>query len=142
MVSKKHIKISAIALIIISYFCCIPIHSSNAKEINSIPVGKKLSKDTHKEKRGNPTYDYIIGKDHLPHFRVFFWVSKEAKNYTPYADDEVKTDVSEHGPVEKWAVVETNEIKENEKLVFIYVPKTFVLLQGIGFQNKIHLRYD
>lgn len=141
MISNKYIKTSLFTLAAISCLSWMPIRSLNVKAINFISVDKKLSKDIHKEKRGNPTYDYIIGKDHLPHFRVFFWVSKEAKNYTPYADDGVKTDVSEHGPVEKWAVVETNEIKENEKLVFIYVPKTFVLLQGRGFEDKIHLRY-
>lgn len=108
---------------------------------DSIVASNTVKEDSFVEKRGEPTYDYVIGSDYLPHFRVFFWVPKDAKNYIPYADEGVKTDVSEHGPAEKWSVVETNKTRENEKLVFIYVPKTFVMLQGKGFQNKIHLQY-
>jgi hypothetical protein len=100
-----------------------------------------MDKDTPNEKRGTPHYDYIIGKDNWPHYRVFFWVPKNATNFTPYANSGVNTAVSEHGPAEKWAVIATNEIKANEKLVFIYVPKTFVFLYGKGFEDVIHLSY-
>jgi hypothetical protein len=94
-----------------------------------------------KEKRGIPNYDYIIGKDNWPHYRVFFWVPKNATIFTPYADSGVNTDVSSHGSVEKWSVVVTNEFKVDEKLVFIYIPKTFVFLYGKGFEDVIHLSY-
>ena len=93
------------------------------------------------EKRGIPQYDYIIGKDKWPHYRIFFWVPKTATHFTPFADRGVDADVSKHGAPEKWAVVVTNEIIGNEKLVFIYVPKTFVFLYGKGFEKVIHLSY-
>lgn len=91
------------------------------------------------EKRGNPSYDFIIGKDLLPHFRVFFWVDKNATNYIPYADEGINTNVSSHGPAEGWTVIETKTTKENEKLVYIFVPKTFVLLHGRDFDKLIHI---
>lgn len=94
------------------------------------------------EKRGNPTYDYIFDKYNIPHFRVYFWVPKTANNYYPYADDGIKTEVSDHGPIEKWSITETGETNENEKLVFIYVPKRFIFKYGIGFEKLIHLNYD
>lgn len=102
-----------------------------------ISVGKEILV----EKRGTPNYDYIIGKDNWPHYRVFFWVPKNATVFTPYADSGVNTDVSSHGAAEKWSVVVTNEIKGDEKLVFIYIPKTFVFLYGKGFEDVIHLSY-
>lgn len=93
------------------------------------------------EKRGNPAYDTIIGSDGWPHYRVFFWVPKTASKYTPYADKGINTNVSSHGPAEKWAVVETKTINGDEKLVFIFVPKTFVYLYGKGFEKVIHLKF-
>lgn len=93
------------------------------------------------EKRGIPSYDYIIGKDLLPHFRAFFWVDKNATKYIPYADAGVNTDVSSHGPAEKWSVVETNKSNYSDKLVFVFVPKTFVILHGKDFDKLIHLKY-
>jgi hypothetical protein len=93
------------------------------------------------EKRGSPPYDAIIGKDGLPHFRVFFWVPKNATNLIPYADPGINTKVLTHGSVENWYVVRTNTYKKDEQLVFIYVPKTFVLFYGKGFENVIHLSY-
>jgi hypothetical protein len=100
-----------------------------------------MDKDISNEKRGIPHYDYVIGKDNWPHFRVFFWAPKNATHLTPYADSGVNSDVSEHGAAEKWSVVVTNEIKGDDKLVFIYVPKTFVFLYGKGFEDVIHLNY-
>ena len=73
---------------------------------------------------------------------MFFWVPKNAKRLIPYADPGIKTKVLTHGPIENWSVVKTNTIKNNEQLVFIYVPKSFVLFYGKGFQNVIHLRYQ
>jgi hypothetical protein len=94
------------------------------------------------EKRATPSYDKIMGKDGLYHYRVFFWVPNTATKFIPYADTGVITDVSSHGPVEKWSVEETNITNANEKLVFIFVPKTFVYLYGKGFEKVIHLKYD
>ena len=91
------------------------------------------------EKRGTPAYDYIIGTDGLPHFRVFFWVPINAIKYTPYTNIGINSNVSIHGAAAKWDVVETNKINKDEKLVFIYVPKTFVFLYGFGFEKVIHL---
>ncbi|GFZ33952.1 hypothetical protein CSC2_44780 [Clostridium zeae] len=143
MISNRYIKILVIVLTIISCLYLVTITSSKtSKAANYTSASKELSKDLFPEKRGDPSYDYIIGKDHLPHFRVFFWVPKDAKKYIPYADKGVKTDVSEHGSIEKWSVIETNKINADDKLVLIYVPKTFVLLQSKGFQNKIHLHYQ
>lgn len=93
------------------------------------------------EKRGTPTYDSIIGSDGLPHYRVFFWVPRNATNIAPYANKEVNTNVLHHGPASNWSVVETKNIKGNEKLVFVYVPKTFVFMYGKGFEWVIHLKY-
>ena len=113
--------------------------------INNIPkvvaTNITINKDTSREKRGIPHYDYIIGKDNWPHYRVFFWVPSNATHFTPYADSGVNTAVSEHGPAEKWSVIVTNEVKSGGKLVFIYVPKTFVFTYGKGFEDVIHLRY-
>ena len=106
----------------------------------AITVDKNLQEVATLEKRGTPIYDYIIGTDELPHYRVFFWVPKNAVNLLPYADKGINTDVSHHGPVEKWSVVVTDKIRKNEELVFIYVPKTFVFLYGEGFEKVIHIR--
>ena len=54
----------------------------------------------------------------------------------------MNTDVSSHGPVEKWSVEETKITNEREKLVFILVPKTFIYLYGDGFEKVIHLKYS
>jgi hypothetical protein len=114
---------------------------TTANNTAAVIPDKTLQEDTASEKRGTPTYDYIIGKDGWPHYRVFFWVPKNADNLVPYADKGINTDVSEHGPVEKWSVVVTDKVNENEKLVFIYVPKTFIFFYGTGFEKVIHLKY-
>lgn len=96
---------------------------------------------TSNEERGVPKYDYIIGKDNLPHFRVFFWVPKNATHFIPYVDKGINSDVSHHGAAEKWSVIVTTKIRDNEKLVFVYVPKTFVFLLGKNFEEVVHLSY-
>jgi hypothetical protein len=115
------------------------IPATNTSKINA--VGISMTKDISNEKRGIPNYDYIIGNDNWPHYRVFFWVPKSATHFTPYSDKSVNTDISNHGAVEKWSVVVTNEINVDSKLVFVYVPKTFVFMYGIGFETLIHLSY-
>lgn len=98
-----------------------------------------MNKDSSKTKRGEPPYDYIIGKDNLPHFRIFFWVPLSATKYVPYADNDINTDISHHGPAEKWSVIETGDKNDKEKLVYIFVPKTFVFLHGKSFYKLIQL---
>jgi hypothetical protein len=114
----------------------VSLKSFNA--FNSFNISTK-STDNIIEKRGTPSYDYVIEKDLLPHFRVFFWVDKNATNYVPYADEGINTNVSSHGPAERWSVVETDTIREKEKLVYVYVPKTFVILHSRDFDKLIHL---
>ncbi|WP_160674473.1 hypothetical protein [Clostridium sp. C8-1-8] len=131
-----------ISVLILNTLCLYTFVNVKANTASNEALDVAINGGILNEKRGEPSYDYIIGNDHLPHFRVFFWVDKSATNYFPYADNDIDTDVSKHGPVDKWFVGETSEVKGNEKLVFIYVPKTFVILQGEGFQNKIHLEYN
>lgn len=107
----------------------------------SVKTEENIKNNTD-EKRASPAYDTIIGKDGLPHYRVLFWVPKEAKMFTPYSDEGVNTNVSTHGPVEKWSVQETKITNDKEKLVFIFVPKTFVYLYGSEFDKVIHLKYS
>ncbi len=142
----KHFFINIFFLLIEVFICAgimiisVSLLKEPEKSSAAAPVNKKavIYPD---EKRGNPTYDKIIGSDGWPHYRVFFWVPKMASKYTPYADEGINTDVSSHGPAEKWAVVETKIVNGDEKLVFIFVPKTFVYLYGKGFEKVIHLRY-
>lgn len=108
---------------------------SNSTSINNHNIN-------YTEKRASPPYDIIIGDDFLPHYRLFFWVPKTATKFTPYADTGVKTDVSSHGPVGNWSVIETTTTTDSEKLVFIFIPKTFVFLYGRGFEKVIHLKYN
>ncbi|MCB2293535.1 hypothetical protein LGK95_08375 [Clostridium algoriphilum] len=138
-VSLKILILPLIILVCMSFIpsALIPLVNKPKDSISITTLSKRLQN----EKRGIPHYDYIIGKDNWPHFRVFFWVPENAIHYKPYADSGVNTDVSEHGPVSKWSVVTTKQTKDNEKLVFIYVPKSFVILYGNGFANVIHLEY-
>ena len=115
--------------------------STAAHNVTSVTASEAL-KITPLEKRGTPTYDYITGTDRLFHYRVFFWVPKGPSKLTPYADIGVITNVSNHGPVEKWSVVDTGKINKDEKLVFVYVPKTFIFFHGNGFEKLIHLKYE
>lgn len=114
---------------------------SESNENTYLSVDKNM-KSSVNEKRPSPAFDKIIGEDGLYHYRVFFWVPKEATKFMPYADNRVITDVSSHGPVEKWSVVETKIVNDSEKLVFIFVPKTFVYLYGKGFEKVIHIKYS
>jgi hypothetical protein len=115
--------------------------STAANNTSAITSNNTVQEDTVLEKRGAPTYDYTIGRDRLPHYRVFFWIPSNAVSLVPYADKGINTDVSHHGPVEEWNVVITGKVNDNEKLVFIYIPKTFVFLYGRGFEKVIHLKY-
>jgi len=146
---KKHKNYFTLTLVFLSIdvFLCLPL-------ILCIPLSKKsvsFSAPTPNdvpninypvEKKSSPSYDTITGKDGWPHYRVFFWVPKTATKFVPYSDSNVKTDVSFHGPVEKWSVIETKTTHAHEKLVFIFVPKTFVYLYGNNFEKVIHLKYS
>ena len=134
---KFSLIIIIVSLLTLLFHSFLPVNNMKSVIATDITVHKNASK----EKRGTPHYDYIIGDDHWPHYRVFFWVPKTATNFTPYADKGINTAVSEHGLAEKWSVVVTNDIKDDEKLVFIFVPKTFVFLYGNGFEKVIHLSY-
>jgi hypothetical protein len=134
---KKSFLIIGFSLIVLLFSSYLHVAIISKAIDTDIPVAKKILV----EKRGTPNYDYIIGKDNWPHYRVFFWVPKNATTFTPYSDSGVNTDVSSHGAAEKWSVVLTDQIKGDEKLVFIYVPKTFVFLYGKGFEDVIHLSY-
>lgn len=127
-------------LCIAAILVCTSVFKESSNSKAAAPDEEK-SIDSLCEKRGNPAYDTITGSDGRPHYRVFFWVPKAASKYIPYADKGINTNVSSHGAAEKWTVVETNIVNANEKLVFIFVPKTFVYLYGKGFENVIHLRY-
>lgn len=147
MIKKyKHLFIMMIFISMEIFICagtiiiCISLLNTPAKTSAASPINKKIVIYSN-EKRGNPAYDKITGGDGWPHYRVFFWVPKTASKYTPYADEGINTNVSSHGPAEKWTVVETNTVNADEKLVFIFVPKTFVYLYGKGFEKVIHLRY-
>lgn len=147
----KKLKISCLPVIFFvatEVAFCVPVSKENnisiASEVQQSGI-RYLTKNNNlplKEKRANPAYDKIIGDDGMYHYRVLFWVPKEASKFQPYADDAVNTNVSSHGPADKWWVQETGTTNGNEKLVFIFVPKTFVYLYGNGFENVIHLKYN
>lgn len=128
-------------LFYIPLLLCIPLLKDFSTYSTSGPMNK-TSVNYPNEKRAFPTYDTIIGDDGLPHYRVLFWVPKTAIKFIPYVDAGVKTDVSSHGPIEKWSVQEIKNVDDHEKLVFIFVPKTFVFLYGKGFEKVIHLKYS
>ncbi|NLM34117.1 MAG: hypothetical protein GX206_01635 [Clostridiales bacterium] len=137
---KNKLFIMILSLIFLTAFFRFKVISNLVLALESDNIALNVFAPT--EKRGNPAYDTVIDKYGIPHFRVFFWVPKNAKRLIPYADPGIKTKVLTHGPIENWSVVKTNTIKNNEQLVFIYVPKSFVLFYGKGFQNVIHLRYQ
>jgi hypothetical protein len=93
------------------------------------------------EKRGTPIYAWVKGSDNLPHMKIYFWIPKTSCYYLPYADKGIKTYVTGHGPVKRWGVKETGEYTKTEKLICIYIPKTFVILYGKDFYKLIHLYY-
>ena len=93
------------------------------------------------EKRGTPIYAWVKDSDNLPHMKIYFWIPKTSSYYLPYADKGIKTYVVGHGPVEKWGVKDSGEYTKTEKLIYIYVPKTFVILYGQHFYKLIHLYY-
>ena len=78
----------------------------------------------------------------LPHVKVFFWVPKEAIVFIPFVDKSVKTYISRHGAVEEWKVILTGKSTQTEREVYLYVPKSFVLLHGSSFYKLIHLNFQ
>ena len=135
--------------------CCIPIifylstqissYLNSSNDFGDLSISnsiQQIRRNNLNEKRAYPEYDTIMKEDGMPHYRVLFWVPKEATKFVPYADSGVNTDVSSHGSVEKWSVEETKITNEREKLVFIFVPKTFVYVYGDGFEKVIHLKYS
>ena len=94
------------------------------------------------ETRGNPPYSWMIGKDHLPHMKVFFWVPIKSSILIPYSNKGVKTFVIGHGAINRWHVVNTGNVKDSLMLVYIFVPKTFVFTHGVNFYKLIHLYYN
>lgn len=94
------------------------------------------------EKRGTPPYSIVLDKDLLPHIKVFFWVPANSNYYKAFADKGVKTYVIGHGSIEDWTIKETPKTSQNLKLVYVYVPKTFMLLYGKDFYSMIHLYYE
>ena len=135
--------------------CCIPIifylstqipsYLNSSNDFGDLSISnsiQQISRNNLNEKRASPAYDTIMKEDGMLHYRVLFWVPKDATKFVPYAVSGVNTDVSSHGPVEKWSVEETKITNEREKLVFIFVPKTFVYLYGDGFEKVIHVKYS
>ncbi|WBW98671.1 hypothetical protein [Oceanirhabdus sp. W0125-5] len=92
--------------------------------------------------RDDKKFDYIIGSDRLPHFRVLFWVPKESVNITPYTPYNIKTNVSDHGPIEEWIVADSDTYVNDMKLIYVFVPKRFILLCGFDFWEYVYIRYD
>ncbi|SMC18460.1 hypothetical protein SAMN02745134_00571 [Clostridium acidisoli DSM 12555] len=93
------------------------------------------------EKRGSPVHSWMIGADHLPHMKVFFWVPKSSTTYIPYANQGVRTNVIGHGAINQWAVIQTGQVLGSYKLVFMLVPKTFVFTHGPNFYKLTHIYY-
>ncbi|PJI07809.1 MULTISPECIES: hypothetical protein [Clostridium] len=93
------------------------------------------------EKRGTPVHSWMIGADHLPHMKVFFWVPKNSTTFIPYANKGVKTNVIGHGPINQWTVIQTGEVSGQDKLIFMFVPKTFVFTHGPNFYKLTHIYY-
>ena len=140
---KKYILIFIVTFLLLLGLRYTTLYKTDSSKdiLISALADKTLEEDIPSEKRGTPTYDYIIGRDRLPHYRVFFWVPKNADNLMPYADKGINTNISRHGSITTWSVVTTDKINENMKLVFIYVPKTFVFFYGKGFEKIIHIKY-
>lgn len=109
----------------------------------SKPVSLNISNYNMKEARvATPAYGWEIGKDKLPHAKVFFWVSKNAKKYYPYTNEAIKTYVISHGTINQWGVKETGKTNETEKLIYLYVPKTFILIYGSKFYTLVGVAYE
>lgn len=133
-------KISLLLLLIIiltgEFIKILILYFSNPLPAASNIVNVKL------EKRGTPPYNWVIGKDLLPHIRLFFLVPINSCGYKAFTDSGVKTYVPGHGAVDNWRVNETEKILGNEKLVYIFIPKTFMILHGKNFYKLIHIYYE
>lgn len=78
----------------------------------------------------------------LPHIRVFFWVPLNAMHYEAFVPNGVKSYILGHGPAEQWSVAGTGQINQDEKLVYVTVPKTFMIVYGLHFYKLVHLHYS
>lgn len=92
--------------------------------------------------RNNPKYDYVIGNDRLPHFRVAFWVPEDTPSIIPYTPYNIITNISNHGSIENWTVIESNIPKDDMKLIYVFVPKRFVFLYGENFWKYVSVKYE
>ena len=90
--------------------------------------------------RNNPKYDYVIGNDRLPHFRVSFWVPFNATSITPYTPYDIITNVSNHGSIETWTVVDSDKYIGDMKLIYVFVPKRFILVHGSDFWKYVYVK--
>jgi len=87
--------------------------------------------------RNSPKYDYVIGNDRLPHFRVAFWVPEDATSLAPYTPYNIITNVSNHGSIENWAIVDSDRHISDMKLIYVFVPKRFILFYGFDFWKYV-----
>ena len=94
------------------------------------------------EKRGKPAFEWVMAKDMLPHMKVFFWVPKNSNKYIPFTDKSVKYYISRHGPVNEWGIKSTGKTTKTEKEVYVWVPKSFVLLHGSDFYKLVHIQVE
>ena len=90
-------------------------------------------------RRGTPAYNWSLGNFMIPHMKIFFWIPKEPNTYVAFADKSVKSYISRHGAIEKWGLNDTGRSTNTEKEVFIYIPKSFVLLNGKDFYKHIYI---
>lgn len=108
----------------------------------SAPYSNTNTADVNLAKKDTPPYKWVIGNDDMiPHIRLYFWIPINSSHYKAFADEGIKTYVLGHGTIDKWEIKETAITSYREKLVYIYIPKTFILFYGKNFYNLIHLYY-
>lgn len=90
--------------------------------------------------RDDPKFDYVTGNDRLPHFRVAFWVPVDTTSITPYTPYNIITNVSNHGTIENWRVVDSDRHLEDMRLIYVFVPKRFILLYGKYFWKYVYVK--
>lgn len=134
----KYLKI--FLFIFVLAFCTFALVKTSSLFLSSNSTSDYISTN-EVEKRGNPVHSWMIGADHLPHMKVFFWVPKNSKAFIPYANKGVKTNVIGHGSINHWTVIQTGKVLGPDKLIFMLVPKTFVLTHGPNFYKLTHVYY-